>query len=127
MPRSPSAVRAARTRAGSCSPAATMISAPALSSASVAVRGAARDTTTVSGDSGAAVTSAESKWIPLFNGRNLHGWTIKIAKRPLGENYANTFRVEDGLLLRGGVEAHWESPSVVVWSVAHGHGRSYSP
>lgn len=40
----------------------------------------------------------ERRWIPLFNGRNLDGWTIKIAKRPLGENYANTFRVEDGML-----------------------------
>ena len=37
-------------------------------------------------------------WIPLFNGTNLNGWTIKIAKRPLGENYADTFRVEDGIL-----------------------------
>ena len=37
-------------------------------------------------------------WIPLFNGTNLDGWTIKIAKRPLGENYADTFRVEEGIL-----------------------------
>jgi hypothetical protein len=42
--------------------------------------------------------AAESKWISLFNGRNLDGWTIKIAKRPLGENFASTFRVEDGIL-----------------------------
>lgn len=47
------------------------------------------------------VTGAESKWVPLFNGRNLDGWTIKIAKRPLGENFANTFRVEDGILKVG--------------------------
>jgi len=46
----------------------------------------------------AAVTAAEEPWIPLFNGRDLSGWTVKIAKRPLGENYANTFRVEDGIL-----------------------------
>jgi hypothetical protein len=47
----------------------------------------------------AAITSAQdSKWIPLFNGKDLSGWTIKIAKRPLGENFANTFRVEDGIL-----------------------------
>jgi hypothetical protein len=39
-----------------------------------------------------------SKWVPLFNGKDLSGWTIKIAKRPLGENFANTFRVEDGIL-----------------------------
>jgi len=38
------------------------------------------------------------KWVSLFNGKDLTGWTIKIAKRPLGENFANTFRVEDGIL-----------------------------
>lgn len=38
------------------------------------------------------------KWISLFNGKNLDGWTIKIAKHPLGENFANTFRIEDGIL-----------------------------
>lgn len=38
------------------------------------------------------------KWIPLFNGSNLDGWTVKIAKHPLGENYADTFRVEDGVI-----------------------------
>jgi len=40
----------------------------------------------------------ESKWVSLFNGKDLSGWTIKIAKRPLGENFADTFRVEDGIL-----------------------------
>ncbi len=40
----------------------------------------------------------EPKWIPLFNGKDLTGWTIKIARHPLGENYASTFRVEDGIL-----------------------------
>ena len=40
----------------------------------------------------------EQKWVSLFNGKDLTGWTIKIAERPLGENYANTFRVEDGIL-----------------------------
>ena len=37
-------------------------------------------------------------WIQLFNGRDLADWTIKFAKHDLGENFANTFRVEDGLL-----------------------------
>jgi hypothetical protein len=41
---------------------------------------------------------AESEWHSLFNGRDLAGWTIKIAKRPLGENHLDTFRVEDGIL-----------------------------
>jgi hypothetical protein len=37
-------------------------------------------------------------WISLFNGKDLDGWIIKIRGYPLGENYNNTFRVEDGLL-----------------------------
>ena len=44
------------------------------------------------------VQAEESKWVSLFNGKDLSGWTIKIAKRPLGENFADTFRVEDGIL-----------------------------
>lgn len=36
--------------------------------------------------------------MPLFNGRDLTGWVPKIRRHPAGENYANTFRVEDGLL-----------------------------
>ncbi len=38
------------------------------------------------------------EWHALFNGKNLDGWTIKIAKHALNENYANTFRVEDGVI-----------------------------
>jgi len=45
-----------------------------------------------------ATAADDARWIPLFNGRNLDGWTVKIAKRPLGENFARTFRVEDGIL-----------------------------
>lgn len=41
---------------------------------------------------------AEEGWIPLFNGRNLDGWTPKFAGHPLGENAFNTFRVENGIL-----------------------------
>lgn len=37
-------------------------------------------------------------WIPLFNGKNLDGWTVKIKGYDLGENFGNTFRVEDGLM-----------------------------
>ena len=32
-------------------------------------------------------------WRPLFNGRDLTGWTPKIRRHALGENYADTFRV----------------------------------
>ena len=37
-------------------------------------------------------------WQPLFNGKDLQGWTPKITGYPLGENYGNTFRVENGVL-----------------------------
>lgn len=40
----------------------------------------------------------EGQWHSLFNGKDLSGWTVKIAKHPVGENYANTFRVEDGVI-----------------------------
>jgi len=44
-------------------------------------------------------TDADRKeWLQLFNGRNLDDWVIKFAHHDLGENYNNTFRVEDGLL-----------------------------
>ena len=46
-----------------------------------------------------AAAKAEKKdWIQLFNGRNLDGWTVKITKHKLGENFGDTFRVEDGVL-----------------------------
>jgi hypothetical protein len=38
------------------------------------------------------------KWKSLFNGKNLDGWKMKIAGFPLGENFGNTFRVENGIL-----------------------------
>src|ERR1043165_7128628 len=44
-------------------------------------------------------SKADTKeWISLFNGKNLDGWVPKITGYPLGENYADTFRVENGIL-----------------------------
>lgn len=37
-----------------------------------------------------------SAWIQLFNGTDMNDWKVKITGYPLGENFANTFRVEDG-------------------------------
>ena len=37
-------------------------------------------------------------WIQLFNGKNLDGWTPKTTGHALGENFGDTFRVEDGVL-----------------------------
>lgn len=42
--------------------------------------------------------SAQKGWIALFNGKDLKDWNIKISKHDYNENYANTFRVEDGLI-----------------------------
>ncbi len=38
------------------------------------------------------------KPIQLFNGKDIKDWTPKIRLHEVGDNYANTFRVEDGLL-----------------------------
>lgn len=40
----------------------------------------------------------EEKWFQLFNGRDLAGWTPKIKGYELGDNFGDTFRVEDGVL-----------------------------
>jgi hypothetical protein len=40
----------------------------------------------------------DDEWISLFNGKDLDDWTPKIVGCEVGDNYANTFRVEDGLL-----------------------------
>jgi len=45
-----------------------------------------------------AQTAPPADWIQLFNGRNLDGWIPKITGHELGDNFAGTFRVEDGLL-----------------------------
>lgn len=37
-------------------------------------------------------------WETLFNGKDLNEWTVKIKGYPAGENFANTFRVEEGLM-----------------------------
>ena len=41
---------------------------------------------------------ADARWISLFNGRDLDGWRVKITGHDLDDNFARTFRVEDGLL-----------------------------
>jgi hypothetical protein len=43
-------------------------------------------------------TETAENWIPLFNGKDLTGWDIKIRHHELNDNYLNTFRVEDGVL-----------------------------
>lgn len=40
----------------------------------------------------------KEEWVSLFNGKDLDGWNMKIKGYPLGTNYNNTFRVEDGVM-----------------------------
>jgi hypothetical protein len=41
---------------------------------------------------------AGSGWIQLFNGKDLDGWKPKITGYDAGDNFGNTFRVENGIL-----------------------------
>ncbi len=41
---------------------------------------------------------AKTKWIQLFNGKDIKDWSVKIRTHDLDDNFANTFRVEDGLM-----------------------------
>jgi hypothetical protein len=40
----------------------------------------------------------EIKWQELFNGKDIKDWTVKIRTHEVGENYANTFRVANGMM-----------------------------
>jgi hypothetical protein len=42
--------------------------------------------------------ASEKEWIQLFNGKDLDGWIPKITGYETGVNFANTFRVENGVL-----------------------------
>ena len=46
----------------------------------------------------AVAAPEQEEWIQLFNGRDLSGWSPKITHHDFGENFGNTFRVEEGLL-----------------------------
>ena len=45
-----------------------------------------------------AGAQAEGKWRSIFNGKTLDGWVVKINHRPAGENWRDTFQVNDGVL-----------------------------
>ncbi|WP_339876448.1 DUF1080 domain-containing protein [uncultured Algoriphagus sp.] len=46
----------------------------------------------------AHVEAKKPKWQTLFNGKDIDDWSIKIRTHELNDNFANTFRVEDGLM-----------------------------
>lgn len=41
----------------------------------------------------------ESEWIPIFNGKNLDGWSAKFTGEKYGVNYLNTFQAKEGRLI----------------------------
>lgn len=42
--------------------------------------------------------TTNGEWVQLFNGKDLADWTPKIKGYDAGDNFGNTFRVEDGLI-----------------------------
>lgn len=50
------------------------------------------------GSEKSAQSEVQENWIQLFNGKDLNNWQIKFTGYELGDNFNNTFRVEDGLL-----------------------------
>lgn len=42
--------------------------------------------------------AAKEEWIDLFNGKDINDWIVKINHHELGENFGNTFRVEDSII-----------------------------
>ena len=42
----------------------------------------------------------KEEWISLFNGKDLNDWQVKITGHELNDNFANTFRVADGVMHR---------------------------
>lgn len=43
-------------------------------------------------------SAQQQEWQSLFDGESLDGWTVKINGHELGDNYADTFRVADGVI-----------------------------
>lgn len=43
-------------------------------------------------------SDATGVWTPLFNGTDLTGWTVKIKGYEVGNNFGNTFQVEEGMI-----------------------------
>lgn len=82
---------------------------------------------TLGGMAFAADPNVKEEWIPLFNGKNLDGWTPKIRYSPLGENYSNTFRVENGAIVvrydGGGYQQFGERFGHLFYKEPFGHYR----
>ena len=49
--------------------------------------------------SGFAQNTSDEAWESMFNGKDLSKWKPKIRNHVAGDNFANTFRVEDGKIV----------------------------
>ena len=57
-------------------------------------------------------TAQDEKWTPIFNGKDLDGWTPKIQGLALGEDPKKTFIVEDGAIKVSYANyTEWATPS----------------
>ena len=52
----------------------------------------------LSGCASSKANKDNKEWKPLFNGKDINDWFVKIHHHEVGENYGNTFRVEDGTI-----------------------------
>ena len=46
----------------------------------------------------AEISGESEKWVSIFNGKDLSNWKAKIKGYPLGTNFGNTFRAEEGVI-----------------------------
>ena len=44
------------------------------------------------------VQTNKDGWVSLFNGRDINDWIVKIHHHEVGDNFGNTFRVEDSMI-----------------------------
>ena len=47
---------------------------------------------------GSRKMTAENEWMPIFNGKDMNDWTVKVHHHETGVNFGNTFRVEEGII-----------------------------
>jgi hypothetical protein len=43
-------------------------------------------------------TTTTDEWVPLFNGKDMNDWIVKIHHHKTGVNFGNTFRVEENMI-----------------------------
>ena len=66
--------------------------------AALLLSGGCASTPTAATEDAQPAAQPVTPWISMFNGENLNGWTPKITGYALGENFGNTFRVENGVM-----------------------------